>query len=158
MVRLIFSWGCLIWALLIEICLKVGCERIVKHVYQTAEVYVAWALAFLNMFQLVTLILSLYLVCLMFYDIDYNYDEDPEYQIEEIDQSANTGVCEKIETKTKKHGSKTRSGFKNFLFGSIKKTSQKRARRGHVEDMDDESNDTNQFNEHDHIRMTSYYI
>lgn len=49
---------------------EVGCERIMKYYYQMIELYLAWTLAFLNMFQLVLLVLSLYLLCMMFFDND----------------------------------------------------------------------------------------
>jgi hypothetical protein len=47
---------------------EVGCETIVKIYYKQLEVYVAWSLAFMNLFQLVLLLLSLYTICILFFD------------------------------------------------------------------------------------------
>lgn len=47
---------------------EVGCENIVKGYYMKIEIYVAWTIAFLNLFQLILLVLSLYLLCMIFFD------------------------------------------------------------------------------------------
>lgn len=47
---------------------EIGCESIVKSYYLKIEIYVAWSIAFLNLFQLVLLVLSLYLLCMIFFD------------------------------------------------------------------------------------------
>jgi hypothetical protein len=47
---------------------EVGCETVLKYYYSSVELHVAWSIAFLNVFQLILLILSLYLLCMMFFD------------------------------------------------------------------------------------------
>ena len=47
---------------------EVGCENIMRIYYKQVEVYVAWAMASLNMFQLLLLVLSLYLLCMIFFE------------------------------------------------------------------------------------------
>ncbi|RNA20297.1 CD81 antigen-like [Brachionus plicatilis] len=47
---------------------EVGCENIVKNYYMKIEIYIAWSIAFLNLFQLILLVLSLYLLCMIFFD------------------------------------------------------------------------------------------
>ena len=47
---------------------EVGCEHIVKSYFQQLEMYVAWTLAFLNLYQLVLLVLALYLICMIMLD------------------------------------------------------------------------------------------
>lgn len=47
---------------------EVGCEKIVKSYYNQIELYFAWIVAFLNIFQLILLVLSLYLLCMVFFD------------------------------------------------------------------------------------------
>ncbi|CAF1052422.1 unnamed protein product [Brachionus calyciflorus] len=47
---------------------EVGCENIVKSYYLKIEIYIAWSIAFLNLFQLILLVLSLYLLCMIFFD------------------------------------------------------------------------------------------
>jgi hypothetical protein len=47
---------------------EIGCETIIKSYYNQIEIYVAWTMAFLNIFQLVLLVLSLYLLCILFFE------------------------------------------------------------------------------------------
>ena len=47
---------------------EVGCENIIKNYYKQIEIYVAWAMASLNIFQLLLLVLSLYLICILFFE------------------------------------------------------------------------------------------
>jgi hypothetical protein len=44
-----------------------GCESILKQYYNQLEIYIAWVLAFFNLFQLTLLVLSLYLLCMVFF-------------------------------------------------------------------------------------------
>jgi hypothetical protein len=47
---------------------EVGCEGTLRHYYHRLEVYVAWTLACFNLFQLTLLVLSLYLLCMVFFN------------------------------------------------------------------------------------------
>ncbi len=47
---------------------EVGCEKNLLAHYKHIEVSIAWLLAFLNLFQLILLILSLYLLCMVIFN------------------------------------------------------------------------------------------
>ena len=62
---------------------EVGCENIIKLYYKQIEVYLAWLLAFLNLFQLILLLLTLYTICIIFFDKkNSNFEQDYEYERE----------------------------------------------------------------------------
>ena len=45
---------------------EVGCDTIFQIYYQRLEIYIAWVMALLNLFQLTLLVLALYLICMIF--------------------------------------------------------------------------------------------
>lgn len=55
---------------------EVGCENMVKVYYKHTEMTIAWIMASLNMFQLVLLILSLYLLCMIIFNNKTNKKDD----------------------------------------------------------------------------------
>jgi hypothetical protein len=46
----------------------IGCESILNAYYNRIEIWIAWLLAILNVFQLVLLVLALYLLCMIFFN------------------------------------------------------------------------------------------
>jgi len=120
----------------------VGCERIVKYMYQTAELYVAWTLAFLNMFQLVILVLTLYVLCMMFYDNDENStDEMGPYEEEKFNED-----------------SKKRRNSSNWLMRVFCMAKSRSFDESDDEDAQDGEDHYNRYRERDQIYMTSYYL
>lgn len=47
---------------------ELGCKNFVSNYFKQIEVSIAWVMAFLNLFQLVLLVLSLYFLCIIFFD------------------------------------------------------------------------------------------
>lgn len=45
---------------------EVGCHNMIQIFYNRGEIIVAWILVMLNIFQLLLLILALYLICIIF--------------------------------------------------------------------------------------------
>lgn len=118
---------------------KIGCERIVRYIYQTAELYVAWTLAFLNMFQLIILVLALYVLCMVFYDQKPNQIED--------DETSPYKFCEEPERKCwlKRH-------LARYCWCSDHK---KRCDDG---EEDERGEEFARYRDRDQVYMTSYYL
>lgn len=55
---------------------EIGCESILKAYYNQIEMYVAWTLAFFNIFQLFLLVLALYLICMIFFRSQTSWSSD----------------------------------------------------------------------------------
>lgn len=47
---------------------EVGCMNTIKYYYVSVELYAAWFIAFMNLYQLILLVLSLYVICILFFD------------------------------------------------------------------------------------------
>ncbi len=58
---------------------EIGCEGLVRNYYNKIEVYVAWSLAVVNLFQLILLVLSLYLLCMIYFDSEPDKFDDEDF-------------------------------------------------------------------------------
>lgn len=135
----------------------------VKYVYQTTELYIAWTLAFLNMFQLVILVLTLYVLCMMFYGNESSKEEpNRHYYIDENNISNKLeDAINREQRRRRRRASRrpTRCIRKLFCIGKSRRVNEQSESDEDVyEDDYDEFNDANRYRERDQIYMTSYYL
>jgi len=68
---------------------EIGCEGLVRNYYNKIEIFIAWSLAVVNLFQLILLVLSLYLLCMIYFDSEPDkFDDEDVY--DDVDNHLNS--------------------------------------------------------------------